>query len=592
MASLETTVRDNSYIIDRLIYNDKLQAEKTINVMRLFVSIFLTIVIIVYLAVNKFHITKSEVFDIIAASTSFIHAGVVSILLKRKKLFRPMTFVSSGIDISVVMLSVYAIQFTSENVSSGAISQSFLILTVFYLIILTLRRHDPWNSFFTGIYSGVIYTLFVILMYKDGVFSSRFQSPDGAFFQPDFFFEICKVFFFIISGFAGFVISRKYNHLFWNSIQIESQARETAHRYEMTFSQHQLGTFIIDQEKGLLIENNERFRLLLGIQLDKNKKRSIFWNYFTDDTFKINAEKDLNEKGFFYYKKQEAVIEGKKIWVEGSLTYEHVTNKIHGVIVDITDKVTHQQKLDVLNKKIITDQPLTDIGMNISGFMHNLKGYLSAISQSVEMLDSTLDDNREEIKIPLFAIKNSADIILEMAEYQNDLARGNKKEQNSVLNFYEILDIAIQTISTDPDVKTKIKFLTYISCNDFTGNRAEILSIIYNLLKNAREAVFQTDRSIKIISIKIYDEENQLKIYVQDNGSGMEFCEDNGCVRKSCMDCPYQNFGKTNKEKGSGLGIWSIKQYLKRHHGDIKYISTSGVGTSVIITLPRTGEKE
>ncbi|MBN1648608.1 MAG: sensor histidine kinase [Spirochaetales bacterium] len=578
--------KDNSYVIARLIYNDKLQSEKTINFLRFGAAVFLSFVILFYiLFANKMRITTSEVFDIIAVSTAFIHSIVVFLLLRRNRLFRIMTFVSTFLDVSVIMLSVYAIQFAMGNTSSGAISQSFLILLVFYLIILTLRRHDAFNSLFTGLHAALVYAIFVFIMYRDGVFGSRFTSPDGQYFQPDLFFEICKVLFFIITGFAAFVISRKYDQLFWKSVQIESQARETAQRYEITFAQHQLGTFSCNAGTGLILDKNERFRKMLNIPISNNDQQLVFWDLFPNIEFRQTAADLIQLTGFYYFGKEQIQHGETRLWIEGSLTFEYGSKTIHGVIVDISDRIAHQEKLDFLNRKIKSDEPLRDLGMNLSGFMHNLKGHLHVILQGLEILQTSVTDDREEVRIPLYSIKNSTDIILEMAENQNNLASGLYDGKNEKVDFAEIIELAHKTITADPEAKTKIKFISSVDGSTITENRTEILSIIYNLLKNAKDAVLATANREKKVEISVYSEDNKLKIKVNDNGTGIAVCSDNACNAKSCLDCKYQNFGNTDKSTGSGLGLWSIRQYLKKVGGDIRFVSKKNKGTSVVVSL-------
>jgi signal transduction histidine kinase len=78
--------------------------------------------------------------------------------------------------------------------------------------------------------------------------------------------------------------------------------------------------------------------------------------------------------------------------------------------------------------------------------------------------------------------------------------------------------------------------------------------------------------------IKIYtkEEKNNIKIVIEDSGIGI----DDANLKR--ISEPFF----TTKKSGTGLGVYLSQIIIKEHGGNIKYVSSKGIGTKVTITLP------
>ena len=103
-------------------------------------------------------------------------------------------------------------------------------------------------------------------------------------------------------------------------------------------------------------------------------------------------------------------------------------------------------------------------------------------------------------------------------------------------------------------------------------NKIRIQQVILNILKNSIEAIGD-DGKIKLYT-KVTD--NNIKIYIGDNGVGMD---------KDELDRINEAFF-TTKKNGTGLGIYLSNEIIKLHSGSMKYSSIKNEGTKVILTLP------
>jgi PAS domain S-box-containing protein len=100
--------------------------------------------------------------------------------------------------------------------------------------------------------------------------------------------------------------------------------------------------------------------------------------------------------------------------------------------------------------------------------------------------------------------------------------------------------------------------------------------VLINLLKNALD--FRKDDQNPVVSIKVYEQEGELVSEVQDNGQGMD-----EQVKRSA----FQMFYRGNPaSKGSGLGLYMVKNAVQKLGGQVELISEPGQGTTVRVKFP------
>lgn len=111
----------------------------------------------------------------------------------------------------------------------------------------------------------------------------------------------------------------------------------------------------------------------------------------------------------------------------------------------------------------------------------------------------------------------------------------------------------------------------------------KIQQVLYNLIDNAIK-FSDTDSSIVIETTEKPD-----KVYVSVKDFGI------GIPRQS-LNKIWDRFYKTDlsrgkDKKGTGLGLSIVKEIMQAHHENVNVISTEGVGTEFIFTLPKGKRK-
>ncbi len=116
------------------------------------------------------------------------------------------------------------------------------------------------------------------------------------------------------------------------------------------------------------------------------------------------------------------------------------------------------------------------------------------------------------------------------------------------------------------------------------ADMVKIQQVLYNLLDNA----IKFSHHDSIIKIETTLKHNKVFVSVKDNGIG---------IPKDSLKLIWDRFYKTDlsrgkDKKGTGLGLSITKEIIKAHGENINVISTEGVGSEFIFTLPcvDTGE--
>ena len=237
----------------------------------------------------------------------------------------------------------------------------------------------------------------------------------------------------------------------------------------------------------------------------------------------------------------------------------------------ITYMVGEMKNLDDYQKKFVAN-----ISHDFRSPLTSIKGYAEA------MLDGT---------IPYEMQGKYLDIILFEAERLTKLTT-NLLELNSFENNGALLDIVSfdinqiikKTAASFEGSCTKKKItlnLVFFDKETFVdADMGKIQQVLYNLLDNA----IKFSHSNSAIRISTEEKNDKILVSVKDYGIG---------IPKDSIKKVWERFYKTDvsrgkDKKGTGLGLSITKEIINSHGENINVISTEGVGTEFIFTLPHS----
>ena len=129
------------------------------------------------------------------------------------------------------------------------------------------------------------------------------------------------------------------------------------------------------------------------------------------------------------------------------------------------------------------------------------------------------------------------------------------------------IDVTVQTDSAEPQV---------------LGDSVEIEQVLFNLVRNALEALEPASTGMKTIHVTSLISGQQVILSVTDNGPGID---------PEMRERLFEPFA-TGKEKGMGLGLVLCERIVERMDGDIDIHNTLDGGVTARIRLPLVSSKE
>ncbi|NQU62736.1 MAG: response regulator, partial [SAR324 cluster bacterium] len=217
-------------------------------------------------------------------------------------------------------------------------------------------------------------------------------------------------------------------------------------------------------------------------------------------------------------------------------------------------------------------QQEAELGLQAASLAHDLNNVLNVamiIKSIPKLLNTNSPDKARILKMLGFAsgaIDMGCDIAMGYASYLQNI--GEEFRIQPVEPLLEPLNMYIR------EFKGKLEWqiepdLPPINCKGFQLKR-----IFINLFVNAMQAV--SPEADSLIIIKLWQEKNRVWVSITDNGPG---------IQAGVLDHIF-NERFTTKEKGTGLGLFLVKQIVDTHGGSIDVYSDLGQGATFTLGFP------
>ena len=218
----------------------------------------------------------------------------------------------------------------------------------------------------------------------------------------------------------------------------------------------------------------------------------------------------------------------------------------------------------------------------INNVSHEIKTPVSSIEGFAKFLkDKNLtDEEREEYANIIIEeakrLENLTGKILKLSKLNNQEIITNKQE----IEVAEQIRKAISLLEPKWS-KKDIKINVSLEEKTFLGDEDLIFQVWVNIIDNAIK--FSNEGGS--IDIKVYEKDGNINVEIKDHGIGMKEEE-----LEKVYDRFYQ-IDKSHSKEGSGLGLAIVKRIVELSEGKIEIKSKENKGTTVIVKLPVTSEK-
>ena len=210
----------------------------------------------------------------------------------------------------------------------------------------------------------------------------------------------------------------------------------------------------------------------------------------------------------------------------------------------------------------------------------SIKGYLEA------MLDGTIPPELYEKYLTI--VLNETERLTKLTNSLLTLNNLNTKGMLLDKSIFDINKVIRNTAASfEGTCKSKAIAIELILTGDelfVTADVGKIQQVLYNLLDNA----IKFSHPDSIIKIETNEKHNKVFVSVKDSGIGIPKDD-----QKLIWDCFYKSdLSRGKDKKGTGLGLSITKEIIQAHGEHINVISTEGVGSEFIFSLPVADDEE
>lgn len=264
---------------------------------------------------------------------------------------------------------------------------------------------------------------------------------------------------------------------------------------------------------------------------------------------------------------------GDDVYFDVTITNHIDHDEIRGMVVflyDITERRVIQKKLE--NEKHHLDHVIFKT-------THDLRAPLRSALGLIQLAEL---EPAEYLKY-LALIKSSLNGLVGMIDEMNSFYRNEKLAiQSDRIEIRQLIDHEIANLHNMPEAQD-IRFDIFVDGEvPFYSDALRLKTIVSNLLSNSIK-YSDPQKMRKYIQVSAHVFADWLFLTFEDNGIG--------------IDAEHQEkifdlfFRVSADKKGTGLGLYIVKDTIDRLKGKIYVRSKRGEGTSFTITLPNTIDK-
>ncbi|MFT7538468.1 MAG: signal transduction histidine kinase, partial [Lysobacterales bacterium] len=251
------------------------------------------------------------------------------------------------------------------------------------------------------------------------------------------------------------------------------------------------------------------------------------------------------------------------------------------------------------HKQLFEAEKMATIGTMADGLSHQINNRLHAMGFIAGDAIDTIKLKIDKIKSPeakevLKDLKNSLEKIEDNVRRGGEIVGGLLKYTRKGTEGYEAIDFNQLLKASIEMVGLKVKLHEFDIVKNFNGslpkingNFTQLQEVFFNLIDNAYDAMTQRKSEMKEegyrgeLVITAQKQGRKLEILVQDNGIGVKDKD------KAKLFTPFFTTKHSKLKKGTGLGLYVIRQLIERNHGgEVSFSGEYRKGAQTRLVLP------
>jgi len=266
----------------------------------------------------------------------------------------------------------------------------------------------------------------------------------------------------------------------------------------------------------------------------------------------------------------------------GALLRRNIFSKSNNPEKAVTPDLPVMNKLDELKMK---NTELEKINYELDRFVysasHDLRAPLTSVLGLLDILRNEIPAGENQHLINLME-----ESILKLDTTIRDIVAYSRNNRT---------DVSIEALRIQPIVEEILRELKYLESNQFAlvecvnaqddgvfpGDKIRLTTVLKNLISNAIR--FRHPARKPVINIQLHRNANHLDLIVADNGLG---------INQQHLEKIFDMFYRTSDQSaGSGLGLYIVRETIRKMNGSIEVQSTVNQGTIFHISLPLQGDQ-
>lgn len=214
----------------------------------------------------------------------------------------------------------------------------------------------------------------------------------------------------------------------------------------------------------------------------------------------------------------------------------------------------------------------------VDNFAHELKSPLTSIYGFAEYIQKANVSEDEKIQCMSYIMEESK-LLLQLSYSLLDMA----KIRNEEIDIEEIsLDDIEEQIKKRMETLCQQRKVT-LTCNRSVQNMYAKEDLLYSLLCNLIQNAIYACENDGAVSWGVDDEDDKIRIYVEDNGCGMTKEQ----VKRVTEPFFRVDKSRRREEGRTGLGLAICNQIVEYHNGQMNIKSEINKGTIVTVFIPK-----
>lgn len=373
--------------------------------------------------------------------------------------------------------------------------------------------------------------------------------------------------------------------------------------------------YLVLSDKGVVISYNKPFEKILASGYGIVKSRYLSDSVKKEDVYKKTAIYNLltavtsSREACSTISYEQAVTidtgEGtRKNYYVVDVTPLYIKEILSGFVVifkDVTQLKLSMQQLQDSQARMMEQERLASLGQMIGGLAHNLKTPIMSISGCIAAVENLVEECRDSLEDPDVTADDYREIFKEMEQwfekvresssYMSDIITAIKGQAANVNTNVDA------TFTTEELIKRSMLLMrhelmssgsrviteTEENCTyTIRGDVNNLVQVLNNLLSNAIYSQKQVGGGDIVIGVK--KDEDNLKIYVKDTGTGIS-----AGVKERLFRAMVTNKGA----HGTGLGLYISDAVVKGKFGGNMWVEDNPEGGAIVgVSIPLSEVQE